>query len=62
MTLRELASKHPEWLDNTLVVEADGNYDYVGAAASIYEADELKDVPGKGCEPTGKKLLVFAAN
>jgi len=65
MTLRELVAEHPEWLDHTLVVYSPNSwkaYDYIGEAGSVYEVDEMEDVPGKDCQPTGKKLLVFSPN
>ena len=65
MTLGDFVKQHPEWMDHTLVVYSwSGVYDYVGddGRGSVYADDEMKDVPGKDCEPTGRKLLVFAGN
>ena len=66
MTLRELTTQHPEWLDHTLVVYTpDGSYDYVvfdekdktlpNWCGAVYEVTEEYNVPGR-------KLLVFSAN
>ena len=65
MTLRELVAKHPEWLDHTLVVYNSNSwkaYDYIGGVGRVYEDNEMEDVPGKDCQPTGNKLLVFTGN
>jgi hypothetical protein len=63
MTLQDLVDQHPEWLGHTLVIYTSGQeYDYVGATGSVYEDDEMKNVTGQDAEPTGVKLLVFAAN
>jgi len=65
MTLRELIAAHSEWLDHTLVVHNPNSwkaYDYIGGSGSVYEDDEMEDVPGRDCQPTGNKLLVFSPN
>ena len=67
MTFRQIFEKHPDWIDKEMVVYANGNGDYVhfgeydgkGLRGFIYEADEMQDVAGKDCEPTGRKLVVF---
>jgi hypothetical protein len=65
-SLRDILRLHPEWIDLKVVIyRPDGEYDYVGdyrCAGSVYVADEMRDVPGKDCEPTGRKLVVFSPN
>lgn len=63
MTIKELLTEHPEYLNLTMVVyRQDGAYEYVGEDASVYVGKEMKDIEGKDCEPTGRELLVFSCN
>ncbi len=56
MTLREMIEQHPEWADLDIVVySVDGDYEYVGASASVYEDIDRDDESGNA-----PKVLVFA--
>ena len=63
MTLRELVQEHPDWLDYEMVIyRSDGEYEYVGQSASVYDAPEWEDVPNEDARETGKTLIVFSGN
>ena len=60
MTLKELLTQHPEYEDlDVAVYSIDGNHHYLGASCSAYTHEEMKDVDGGDCIPSGKTILIF---